>query len=145
MPSSTGSWLPDRPFYQDPLIHYVLAGLMSVVGKEVSTLRVTLACAGALTPIVTYFVGRRGLGRAEAIIAGFALALYGPLVFTDGQLEKEGLGALMVALALLATIHAIAPGRRPMMAAPGGNRLGRGDTAPSKRPSGGAHRCRCGG
>ena len=30
-----GSWLPDRPFYQDPLIHYLLAGLMSVVGKEV--------------------------------------------------------------------------------------------------------------
>ena len=41
----TGSWLPDRPFYQDPLIHYVLAGLMSVVGKDVSTLRLTLACA----------------------------------------------------------------------------------------------------
>ena len=97
---------------------------------------------GALTPIVTYFVGRRGLGRAEAIIAGFALALYGPLVFTDGQLEKEGLGALMVALALLATTHAIAPGRRPVDGGAGGKRLGRGDTAPSKRPSGGADRRR---
>jgi 4-amino-4-deoxy-L-arabinose transferase-like glycosyltransferase len=116
-----GSWLPDRPFYQDPLIHYVLAGLMNVVGKEVPTLRLTLACLGALTPVVTYFVGRRGLGRAEAIIAGFALALYGPLVFTDGQLEKEGLGALVVALALLATTHAITPGRGPFLAALAGS------------------------
>jgi 4-amino-4-deoxy-L-arabinose transferase-like glycosyltransferase len=119
-----GSWLPDRPFYQDPLIHYVLAGLMRIVGKEVRALRLTLACAGALTPIVTYLVGRRGLGRAEAVIAGFALAVYGPLVFTDGQLEKEGLGALVVALALLATTDAIVPGRGPIVAALAGSAWG---------------------
>jgi 4-amino-4-deoxy-L-arabinose transferase-like glycosyltransferase len=119
-----GNWLPDRPFYQDPLIHYLLAGLMSVVGKEVRALRLALACVGALTPIVTYCAGRRGLGRAEAIIAGFALALYGPLVFTDGQLEKEGPGALMVALALLATAHSIAPGGSPIVAMVAGSAWG---------------------
>lgn len=26
-----GRWLPDRPFFQDPLIHYLLAGVMSLL------------------------------------------------------------------------------------------------------------------
>ena len=137
-----GSWLPDRPFYQDPLIHYVLAGVMSVVGKEVANASLYACMRGALTPIVTYFVGRRGLGRVEAIIAGLALALYGPLVFTDGQLEKEGFGALMVALALLATTHAITPGRGPILAALAGSAWGAATLLRAKCAAGGADRCR---
>ena len=31
-----GQWLPDRPFYQDPLIHYLLAAVMAVVGSGVA-------------------------------------------------------------------------------------------------------------
>src|SRR3954470_12188576 len=42
-----GAWLPERPFYQDPLFPYVLSGLMRLVGTEVATLRVALACLGA--------------------------------------------------------------------------------------------------
>ena len=66
---------------------------------------------GALTPVVTYWVGRRAFGLAEGILAGFALAIYGPLVFTDGQLEKEGLGALVAALALACSACMAEPGR----------------------------------
>ena len=111
-----GTWLPDRPFYQDPLIHYLLAGLMAVVGSGTAPLRIALACLGALTPIITYWVGLRILGRAEAILAGLALALYGPLVFTDAQLEKEGFAALISALGFLATVHAAEPTRRGIIA-----------------------------
>src|SRR5271165_1798922 len=75
-----GSWLPDRPFFQDPLIHYLLAGVMSLLGTEVITIRMALVCVGALTPVVTYWVGQRTLGRTAGIIAGLALAMYGPLV-----------------------------------------------------------------
>ena len=39
-----GQWLPDRPFYQDPLIHYLLAAVMAVVGSGVPAIRVALAC-----------------------------------------------------------------------------------------------------
>lgn len=106
-----GSWLPGRPFFQDPLIQYLLAGLMALVGTRVAALRLALASLGALTPMATYWAGRRGLGRAEAVIAGLALAIYGPLVFADGQLEKEGVGALLAALALAAVAHADGPGR----------------------------------
>jgi len=112
-----GRWLPDRPFFQDPLIHYLLAGVMSLLGTEVITIRVALVCVGALTPVVTYWVGQRTLGRTEGIIAGLALAMYGPLAFTDGQLEKEGLGALAVALALAGTARAAEPDRGTASAA----------------------------
>jgi 4-amino-4-deoxy-L-arabinose transferase-like glycosyltransferase len=111
-----GHWMPDRPFFQDPLIHFLLAGLMTLVGQEVSTLRIALAVIGSLTPMFTYAAGRRGLGRPEAILAGFALAFYGPLVFTDAELEKEGPGALFVALAFLAVAVASAPQRKPAVA-----------------------------
>src|SRR5690348_13356648 len=46
MEIAEGAWLPDRPFYQDPLFPYVLAGLMRIFGTEVATLRVALACLG---------------------------------------------------------------------------------------------------
>ncbi len=107
-----GQWLPDRPFYQDPLISYILAGLMRIVGKDVVVLRYALACLGAMTPLIVFLAGRQGLGRPEGIVAGLATALYGPLIFTDGLLEKEGAGALVAALALWRTAKALVPNRR---------------------------------
>src|SRR5215213_11433111 len=79
-----GRWLPEGPFYQDPLWPYLLAGLMRALGtQEVATLRAALAALGALTPLAVCWAGRRGLGRAEGIVAGLAAAVYGPLAFTD--------------------------------------------------------------
>jgi Dolichyl-phosphate-mannose-protein mannosyltransferase len=102
-----GAWLPDRPFFQDPLYPYFLAVLMRIGGGEVANLRVMLACIGALTPLVVYWAGRLGLGRAEAIVAGALTAVYRPLIFTDGLLEKEGVAALGAATALGLTAFAL--------------------------------------
>ncbi len=106
-----GAWLPGRPYFQDPLFPYLLAGLMKVVGSDVSRLRIALACLGACTPVAVYWAGRRGFGRAEGWVAGVLAAACGPWMFTDGQLEKEGAAALFAALALVATAAA-APGAR---------------------------------
>jgi hypothetical protein len=95
-----GQVLPDQPFYQDPLYPYLLAALMVVVGDSVAALRLALACLGALTPLAVLWAGRIGLGRTEGLVAGCVAAVYGPLVLTDIGLEKEGLGALLAALAL---------------------------------------------
>ena len=38
-----GQWLPSRPFYQDPLFAYLLAGLMTLVGSGFRALRSALA------------------------------------------------------------------------------------------------------
>ena len=112
-----GAWLPDRPFFQDPLYPYVLAVLMRVVGSAVSSLRITLACLGALTPVMVYWAGRRGLGRAEGIVAGLLSAVYGPMIFADGLLEKEGLAALGAATGLWLTACAVEPRGRSWRAA----------------------------
>ena len=98
-----GAWLPSRPFYQDPLFAYLLAGLIAVVGPGLAALRMALACLGALTPVAVFWAGRTGLGRAEGIIAGLVAAVYRPLIFNDALLEKEGVGALVAALALVLT------------------------------------------
>jgi hypothetical protein len=95
-----GGWWPVRPFYQDPLYPYWLACLMGVVGSDVAGLRMASAGLGALTPLVVFWVGRTGLGRSEGLLAGWATALYGPLIFADGSLEKEGLAAFCTALAM---------------------------------------------
>jgi 4-amino-4-deoxy-L-arabinose transferase-like glycosyltransferase len=112
-----GKLLPEQPFYQDPLVHYLLAVLMKLVSSETAPLRIALVCLGSLTPVATYWAGLRGLGRAEAVVSGFILALYGPLVFTDAQIEKEGPGALFCALALVATAQASGPRSGPVLAA----------------------------
>jgi hypothetical protein len=116
---SRGGWWPLRPFYQDPLYPYWLAWLMAVVGTDVATLRVASAGLGAVTPLVVAWVGRAGLGRIEGLLAGWATALYAPLIFADGSLEKEGLAAFWTALALWMTAH-LARSGRPMIAAAGG-------------------------
>src|SRR6185312_16028033 len=88
--------------------------LIKVVGPSVATLRVVLASLGGLTPIVVFLAGRRGLGRAEGIVAGFIAACYGPMIFTDGLLEKEGLAALVASLALAASARASGESTRAM-------------------------------
>jgi hypothetical protein len=95
-----GGWWPVRPFYQDPLYPYWLACLMGVVGPGVAGLRLASAGLGALTPLVVTWAGRIGLGRVEGLLAGWATALYGPLIFAEGSLEKEGLAAFWTAVAL---------------------------------------------
>ncbi|HEY2157642.1 MAG TPA: glycosyltransferase family 39 protein [Isosphaeraceae bacterium] len=107
-----GAWLPARPFYQDPLYPYLLAAAARLVGPKVARLRVALACLGALTPVLVYWAGRRGLGRAEGIVAGLIAAAYGPLIFTDGLVEKEGMAALGAAAALGLTAWATDPSGR---------------------------------
>jgi hypothetical protein len=98
-------WWPLRPFYQDPFYPYWLACLMRVVGPDVAVLRLASAGNGALTPLAVAWAGRIGLGRAEGLIAGWATALYGPLIFADGSLEKEGLATFCTALALGLMAH----------------------------------------
>jgi hypothetical protein len=95
-----GQVLPDQPFYQDPLYPYLLAALMVVVGDSVAALRLAMACLGALTPLAVLWAGRIGLGRTTGLVAGCVAAVYGPFVLTDISLEKEGLGALVAAVAL---------------------------------------------
>ena len=80
---------------------------MKVVGPGIAPLRIALACLGSLTPMLIFLAGRRGLGRAEGVLAGMVAAVYGPLIFTDGLLEKEGLAALVASVGLVGAAEAV--------------------------------------
>src|SRR5262249_24301423 len=82
---SRGDWWPVRPFYQDPLYPYWVACLIGIVGSDVTWLRLVSAGLGALTPLVVMWAGRAALGRTEGVLAGFATALYAPLILADGS------------------------------------------------------------
>jgi hypothetical protein len=93
--------------------------LIKLVGAEVAHLRLASAVLGGLTPIVVTWAGRVGLGRIEGILAGLVTAFYGPLVFADGCLEKEGLAALLTAAAL-GLVASLCRGSRWPLASAGG-------------------------
>ena len=114
-----GGWWPIRPFYQDPLYPYWLACVMAVVGTDVADLRIASAALGAFTPLVVTWAGRVGLGRAEGLLAGWATALYGPLIFVDGSLEKEGFAAFWTAGAFVITAYLARSARLAMALAAG--------------------------
>ena len=68
-----------------PLFPYLLGGPRRP-GRRAGGrkwLRIALACLVALTLVVSYTAGRRGLGRAEGVVAGLLAAACGPLIFTD--------------------------------------------------------------
>ncbi len=67
-----------------------------------------------------FWAGRRGLGRAEGVVAGVLAAVCGPLIFTDGLLEKEGMAALGAAAALGLTAWACDPAGRAWRASVAG-------------------------
>ena len=57
---------------------------------------------GSLTCLLTYHLGKRVFNQAAGIIAGLTTALYGPLIFFDGELLATGWAALWaVSLILL--------------------------------------------
>lgn len=96
-----GAWRPAEPFYQDPLYPYFLAGLATLAGPDLGSLRIAQACLGSLTPVILGAAGAIGLSRGAGLLAGLGAALCGPLVATDVVLDKESPGALVAALALL--------------------------------------------
>src|SRR5262249_55761808 len=59
-----GAWLPEAPFFQDPLYPYLLAGVMVAFGTSIGTLRIVFGILGSLTPVVVFAAARRGFGLA---------------------------------------------------------------------------------
>jgi len=64
--------------------------------------KIIQAILGALTALLTYRLGQRVFGKAEALVAGLLVAVYMPLVFYEAELLASGWATLwMAALALL--------------------------------------------
>jgi 4-amino-4-deoxy-L-arabinose transferase-like glycosyltransferase len=99
-------WMPDDAFAYSPAYIYFLAVLMRIGATPVSIALVQTAL-GAVTCVAICELARRLFGRREALIAGAAAALFGPLIIYDISFESDAFGLLFYVLAALALVAAI--------------------------------------
>jgi cytochrome c-type biogenesis protein CcmH/NrfG len=108
---ANGDWVGDRAFFMDPLYPYALAVLYRFAGHDLLAVRLVQIGLGVGTCWLVAVAGRRVGGRATGILAALFVALYQPLVFEEGEVEKTALGVFLVAGALASATARTVPSR----------------------------------
>lgn len=101
-----GSWPAHQPFWQAPLYSFFLAGVYRVAGAHWLAAWLANALLGAGICLLTWHLARRWLGERWALAAFAVAALYGPLIYFEGQLLREVLSTFLLLLWLLAVRRA---------------------------------------
>lgn len=99
---AAGDWWGSEPFFQAPLYPYLLALVHRVAGPSLDAvylLQIALAVAGLALLAVA---ADRRLGPPHGAVTATLGALYGPFLFHDVQLLKEGPAVALTSLLLLA-------------------------------------------
>ncbi len=102
--AATGT-LPEV-FFKPPLYPYLLGAWLRCVGLEFFWLRLPFALLGALTAVLTWWLGRRLFDARVAFLAGCMQALQPTAVFFEGELLEVGLATCIQLGALLAVLQA---------------------------------------
>lgn len=103
---SAGNWLGgDTTFYMDPLYPYVLALLYKIFGHDLLVVRLVQAAVGTATCALVAIIGYRVSNqKSVGTVAAFLLALYGPVIFQEGEIEKTAFGLFFISAALTFTL-----------------------------------------
>jgi 4-amino-4-deoxy-L-arabinose transferase-like glycosyltransferase len=112
-----------RTFDQAPLYPVFLAANYLLFGQGYLAPRIVQCLMGAASCVMVQRLGARLAGRTAGVIAGFAAALYGPLVFYETDLLREVL-VIFLALALLLCLLRSEEGGRLRWAAAAGFLMG---------------------
>jgi tetratricopeptide (TPR) repeat protein len=91
-----------RAFFRAPLYPLWLSVLYRVFGSDPGAARVVQMVLGAVTAALLAGAGCRWSGRGTGIAAGLLAAVYGPLVFFDGELLIPNLLLVLLAGVLFA-------------------------------------------
>ncbi len=90
-------------FFRAPLYPYFLALAYAITNCSFLWARIFQAFLGSLTAVLTYGLGREITGqRRVGLVAGIGAALYGMLVYFDGELLVEPLFIPLLVASLLA-------------------------------------------
>jgi 4-amino-4-deoxy-L-arabinose transferase-like glycosyltransferase len=108
---AAGDWIGKGAFFQEPLYPYALAALYAVAGPERLAARVAQCALWAATALLAGLLAQRLFGRAAAILAALAIALYGPGMLFPAFLLKENLLLPLFALLALALVRTRDEGR----------------------------------
>ena len=92
------------PFWQPPLYPVLLGGLFALAGEDLYLPRLIQAVIGALVCVLICLLGHRVFGAGVGVGAGFAAALYGPLIYFGGELLPTLLACCLNLLVLLLAI-----------------------------------------
>lgn len=98
---AAGDWWGSEPFFQAPLYPYALAVVYRASGGSVDAaylVQIAIALAGLAALAAA---ADRMLGAPHGVVAAALGALYGPFLFHDVQLLKEGPAVALAALLLL--------------------------------------------
>lgn len=76
-------------FDQSCFYPFFLAGVYRVTGGSIVAAKLVQVLLGSVTCLLVFRLGRQWVGTAGGLAAGLAAAVYGPLVFYDGELLAE--------------------------------------------------------
>jgi len=100
-----GHWLEGAPYFRAPLYTWFLAALDVVAGSGSWVPRLAQGVLGSLAASFTALTTER-LRPGSGLAAGLVVALYGPLVFSTGELLHEALLVPLLAAWLWITVFA---------------------------------------
>ena len=90
----------NQPFFQDPLYPYFLALIYTVFGHSYWAVYLFQLVLALVFLLLVYDTARRLFDWRAGIMAAAMAALYKPLIFYDGQIEKTALAVFLTALFL---------------------------------------------
>lgn len=107
-----GQWLGREVFFRAPLYPYFLAVIYSLADNGPAAARIAQFMMGAAGSVLVYLMGLE-LFRREwpALAGGLAFALYGPMIYFEGELLIPALIVFLDLLGLLILLRA--RGERP--------------------------------
>jgi hypothetical protein len=101
------AWYGPHTFHQAPGYSYALAAVLPNAGEEFSRVKALQLALGALSAALAFLIAFRIAGFFAGCAAGALAALYGPAVFLEAQLLREGPAVCaLLAIALWLVIHA---------------------------------------
>ena len=100
-------WYGPHAFHQAPAYSYVLAALGPSEPETLRTVKVAQLALGAGTALLVFLLALHVGGLLAAGVAGLAAALYGPLLYLEPHLLREGPAIFGLLAVLYATIRCV--------------------------------------
>ena len=111
---AAGNWLGHgrEPFWQPPLYPYVLGIFRVFFGGDgfFYAIRFFQVLCGSITCVLVWYLGRQLFTSRVGIAAAAAAAVYGPLIYFDGEILPASLATLLDLVGVCLLLHCL---RRP--------------------------------
>ena len=103
---AAGHGHPDIIFWQPPGYSYFLSWIYLAAGPGYLAPRIVQALLGAASAVLTAWIGASAFGRRVGLAAGYGVALYGLLIYYDGELLTPTLTIALQLAAILVALRA---------------------------------------